>query len=488
MPQTLKIHSVKYNFIMNFLLTASNFVFPLISFPYVSRILLASGNGKVNFAASVANYFLMVASLGIPTYGIRTCAKVRNDIDELSKTVHELLIINSISTILVTLTYLVCIFTVHRFSQDKILFFIEGINIVLNMFGVNWLYQALEQYDYITARSVCFKFIALVLMFLFVHHEGDYRVYAAISVLAAVGSNLLNFIRLRKFVKFRRYKDYNLKHHIKPILILFAQNVTVSIYTNLDTVMLGFMKTDEAVGFYTAAVKVKCILLSVVASLGNVLLPRMSYYVKNGNKDKFYQLMIMAINAEFFMALPLAVYFSLESNDSIMFLAGNGYGGAVIAMAIITLAIIPNGLTGVIGVQVLTPLNREKQVLYSVIVGAVSDFALNLIMIPLWGAAGAALATTIAEFLVLFVQMIFARDLLANVKAEVHALKYIVLTAFAAIPTTFIMSFTGEKYFINLVFTSMFFFGIYALALYILKDELLNKVLDNKITRRFVRR
>lgn len=488
MSNEVKVHSVKYNFIMNFLLTASNFIFPLISFPYVSRVLLASGNGKVNFAASVASYFLMVASLGIPTYGIRTCAKARDNRDELSKTVHELLIINAVTTALVTIAYIVSIFTVPRFSQDKTLFFIYGANIILNMFGMNWLYQALEQYDYITARSVFFKLVSIVLMFLLVHQESDYRVYAAISVMASVGSNVLNFIRLRKFIKFKCYKNYNLKRHIPPILVLFAQSVTVSIYTNLDTVMLGFMKTDEAVGLYTAAVKVKGILLSVVASLGNVLLPRMSYYVKQGNKEKFNQLMTLALNAELFMALPLAVYFSLESKDSIMFLAGDSYGGAIIAMAIITIAIIPNGLTGVIGVQVLTPLNREKQVLYSVIAGAVSDFALNLVFIPLWGAAGAALATTIAEFLVLFAQMIFARDLLANVKAEVHALKYIVLTALAALPTLFLMRFTGEKYFLNLVITSMVFFGIYALALYVLKDELLNRVLDNKITRRFVRR
>ena len=488
MTNKTKIHSVKYNFIMNFLLTASNFIFPLISFPYASRILLASGNGKVNFAASVANYFLMVASLGIPTYGISVCAKVRDDRDKLSKTVQELLIINSISTVLVTITYLVCIFTVQRFSQDKILFFIEGVNIVLNMFGANWLYQALEQYDYITARSIFFKFVAMVLMFLFVHQEGDYRVYAAISVLAATGSNMLNFIRLKKFVDFRNYKDYHLKQHVKPIFILFAQNVTVSIYTNLDTVMLGFMKTDTAVGFYAAAVRVKGILLSVVTSLGNVLMPRMSYYVKNGNKEKFYQLMTMALNAELFMALPLAIYFSLESRDSIMFLAGNGYGGAVAAMAIITLAIIPNGLTGVIGVQVLTPLNREKQVLYSVIVGALSDFVLNLIMIPLWSAAGAALATTIAEFLVLFAQIFLARDLLVNVKTEIQALKYIIATAIAVIPTAIITRYIGERYFINLVITSVVFFGIYVLELYLIKDELLNRMLDNKITKKLVRR
>lgn len=488
MSKEVKVHSVKYNFIMNFLLTASSFVFPLISFPYVSRILLASGNGKVNFAASVANYFLMVASLGIPTYGIKACSKVRDNKDELSKTVQEILIINAISTFLVTITYIICIFTVPKFSQDKILFFIEGVNIVLNMFGANWLYQSLEQYDYITARSVFFKFVALILMFLFIHKEGDYRIYAAISVLAAVGSNVLNFVRLRKFVYFKHYRSYELKKHIRPILILFAQNVTVSIYTNLDTVMLGFMKNDEAVGFYTAAVKVKGILLSVVTSLGNVLMPRMSYYVKNESKEKFYKLMQLALNAELFMALPLAIYFSLVSNDAIMFLAGDGYAGAVLAMAIITLAVIPNGLTGVIGVQVLTPLNREKQVLYSVIVGALSDFILNLIMIPLWGAAGAALATTIAEFLVLWVQVILARDLLANVKQEVHILKYVIVTLIAAIPTVIVMQFLGDHSFINLVITSIVFFGIYVVELYIMKDELLNKILDNKITWKLIRK
>ena len=191
---------------MNFILTASNFIFPLITFPYVSRILMASGNGKVNFAASVANYFMMVASLGIPTYGIRACAKVRDNKESLSKTAQEILFINLVATVLVTLTYVICIFTIPRFSQDKTLFLIEGINIVLNMFGANWIYQALEQYDYITARSVFFKFVSMILMFLLVHQQSDYRVYAAITVLAAVGSNVLNFLRLRRFIVFRKFK------------------------------------------------------------------------------------------------------------------------------------------------------------------------------------------------------------------------------------------------------------------------------------------
>jgi O-antigen/teichoic acid export membrane protein len=472
---------------MNFILTASNFIFPLITFPYVSRILLASGNGKVNFAASVANYFMMVASLGIPTYGIRACAKVRDDKEALSKTVQEILIINFVSTALVTLTYLVCIFTVPKFAQDKILYLIEGINIVLNMLGVNWLYQALEQYDYITARSVVFKFISMILMFIFVQQQKDYRIYAAITVLAAVGSNVLNFVRLRRFIVFKKFKNYEFKKHLKPIFILFAQNVTVSIYTNLDTVMLGFMKSDEAVGLYTAAVKVKGVLLSIVASLGNVLLPRMSYYVKKNAKEKFYQLLRLALNAELFMAFPLAIYFSIESSNCILLLAGKGYLGAIPAMEIITVAIIPTGLTGVIGIQTLTPLNREKQVLYSVVVGAVSDFVLNLILIPEWGAAGAALATTIAEYLVLLVQIILARDILKNVAHDIHLIKYGLITAASTFPTLIITQRLHYNVFINLVITAFVFYGIYAVILFIVKDELLYRVLDNKMTRKFLR-
>lgn len=295
---TNKIHSVKYNFIMNFILTASQFIFPLITFPYVSRVLLAAGNGKISFAASVANYFMMVASLGVPTYGIRACAQVRDDKKKLSKTVQEIFAINFIMTVLVCITYFICIFTVPKFQAEQVLFLINGLSIVLNMFGMNWVYQALEQYDYITFRSLFFKIVSIVLMFLLVHEQGDYIKYAAITVLAGVGSNILNFIRLHRFIEFKWEGNYNLKRHLKPILILFAQSLAVSIYTNLDTVMLGFLKTDQDVGYYNAAIKIKSILLSLVTSLGNVLLPRMSYYAKRNEIELFKS--TMAKSFEFY--------------------------------------------------------------------------------------------------------------------------------------------------------------------------------------------
>lgn len=483
-----KVHSVKYNVIMNCILTASQFLFPLITFPYVSRILLAEGNGKVAFAISVANYFMMVASLGIPTYGVRACAKVRDDKEELSKTAQEILFINFVATVLVTITYVICIIIVPRFTQDKWLFLICGVNIVLNMFGANWIYQALEQYDYITARSIFFKAVSVVLMFVFVHQQSDYRIYAAITVLSSVGSNVMNFVRLRKIITFHRFDHYEIKKHLKPIFILFAQSVTVSIYTNLDTVMLGFMKTDRDVGLYNAAVKIKNVLVSAVFSLGNVLLPRMSYYVKNGSRNEFTNLMAKALNAVLFMSLPLVTFFVYESKDAMLFLAGSDYLGAIPAMRFITFAVIAIGLTGILGVQVLTPLDKEKYVLYSVIVGAVSDFILNLIMIPAWGAAGAALATTIAEFLVLVAQLIFAKQYVVEVRKDIHVFKYLIFVMIALVPTVLVSRVNIGSSFARLVVTALVYFIFYGIALIINKDEMMYRVLDNKVTERFIRR
>lgn len=478
-----KLHSVKYNFLMNFLLSASQFVFPLITFPYVSRVLLAEGSGKITFASSVANYFLMVASLGIPTYGIRACAQVRDDRRKLSRTAHELLLINSITTLLVAITYVICVLAIPRFKEDEVLFLINGVNIVLNMVGMNWLFQALEQYDYITIRSLIFKIISVVMMVILVHQKSDYVIYGAITVFAAVGSNLLNCIRARYYIDFRWLGDYHIRRHIKPIFILFAQSLAISIYTNLDTIMLGFMKSDIDVGYYNAAVKVKTILVSLVTSLGNVLLPRMAYYAKEHRNREFMDIMTMALNFTMLISLPLACYFCLYSPESIRFLAGNGYNGAIMAMRIITLSIVPIGLTGILGVQVLTAIEKEKYVLYSVIVGALVDFLMNLLLIPNMGAAGAALATLIAEVSVLVIQIFYTKNLIVKIFDKLSGHIYLLITLLASGICFFIKFVKFRSNFIILMVSSIIFWGVYGMGLIWSKDALMVKVCGDLISK-----
>ena len=465
-------HSIHYNFIMNFILMSSQFLFPLITFPYVSRVLTASGNGRVSFAASVANYFLKAASLGIPTYGVRACAQVRDDREKLSRTVQEIFLINFVLTFLATGAYIICIFTVPKFYSDRTLFLINGVNIVLNMFGMNWFYRALEQYDYITARSLLFKVISVVLMFLLVHQQEDYVLYGAITVFAAVGSNILNFVRIHRYIEFRWTGNYEIKRHLKPIFILFAQILAFSAYTSMGTVMLGFMKTDVDVGYYNTAARIKNILLCLVTSLGNVLLPRMSYYVMKKKSREFTEIMLKALNYTVLISVPLTVYFVLFARESILFLAGNGYLGAVAAMQFIIVAVIPSGLTGVLGGQVLTALGREKYVLYSVIAGAVVGFLLNLVCIPGDGAAGAAFATMAAEFVVLFVQLAFMKGMLVQMYRRFRFFIYLGLSLVAGTVSCLVKG-NGNTPFLTLFVSAAVFFALYGLGLLIAKERII---------------
>lgn len=240
----MKQKSLKLNFIMNAILTMSSFIFPLITFPYVSRILQPAGNGKVNFMLSVVTYFNMFAQLGIPTYGIRACAAVRDDKVKLTRTVHELLFINVITTIVTYVVFFVAIIFVPRLHQDKTLAIIMSFTIVLTTIGIEWLYKALEQYTYITIRSIIFKAISVIAMFLLVHAKADYVIYGGITTFASSASYILNIFNAHKYIGLKPVGNYNVMRHMKPVLIFFAMSIASTIYTNLDSVMLGFMKTE----------------------------------------------------------------------------------------------------------------------------------------------------------------------------------------------------------------------------------------------------
>lgn len=469
-----KIHSVQFNFIMNAILTVSSFVFPMITFPYASRVLLVDGYGKVSFATSVLTYFAMFAALGIPNYGIRACARVRDDKIKLSRTAQELMIINLITSAITYAAFFASLLFVKRFQQDSTLLIINSVSILLNTLGVTWLYSALEQYSYITVRNILCKIISIVLMFVFVHNPSDYVIYGAIAMVASGGSNLLNFLNLRKCIILKPLGNYHFKQHIKPILIFFATSVAISVYTNLDTVMLGFMTDDTQTGLYSASVKVKNLLTGVVSSLGNVLLPRLSLYVSNRESEKFYETLSKVLNFLLLITLPMTVYFVFYAKVSILLFSGEAYVGATLPMQLLMPTVFLIALSGMTGNQMLVPLGRERAVMVSVICGAVVDFGLNWLFIPKWGAAGAAAATLIAEFIVLAVQLFFLRSLAWKV-ARGMRYRPIVVSIFAAAVTGLLtLRFLNiSSYFWTLAVSAFLFFGVYFGLLLLQKEPFL---------------
>ncbi len=463
--------SIKKNFIMNIILSMSTFVFPLITFPYVSRILLAEGTGRVTFATSLISYFTMLSQLGIPTYGIRTCAKIREDKEELTRTAHELLIINLIMSAVAYILLAGALAFVPSLQDDKPLYVLISVTIILSSIGMEWLYRALEQYTYITVRSVVFKAIAVVAMFLLVHAESDYVIYGGITIFAASASNILNLLHAHRYIGFKPVGNYNLKRHLKPVMIFFAMACATTIYTNLDAVMLGFMTTKADVGYYNAAVKIKSILVSVVTSLGAVLLPRASFYVEHGNLEEFRRITKKALNFVMLLAAPLFVYFVLFAKEGILLLSGDEFMESVVPMQVIMPTLLLIGITNILGIQILVPTGREKVVLYSEIAGAVVDIIINALLIPSMRSTGAAIGTLIAEFVVLAVQYYALRKEIKDAFMHISYWK-IVVGIIIGIVISVGIGYVGTGIFITLLISAILFFGGYGLVLLLTKEKL----------------
>ncbi len=468
---------------MNAILTMSSFIFPLISFPYISTVLSPSGYGSVTFATSVVTYFVMFSQLGIPTYGIRACAQVRDDKEQLSKTVQELFLINFAMSILAYIVFFIALITVPRLSSEKPLFLIISSLMIFNCVGMEWLYKGLEQYTYITIRSITFKFIALIGMLTLVHSRSDYVIYGALTVLASGASNILNLIHSRKLITIKKYSDYNFRRHFRPIGVFFAMSCATTVYTNLDTVMLGFMKTDADVGYYQAAVKIKSLLVSVVTSLGTVLLPRASYYYDNGQRNQFEYITKKALNFVLLVSVPMCVYFILFASQGIYFLSSTEYANSIVPMQVIMPTLIFIGLTNIMGMQILVPTGNEKYVLYSEIAGAVVDLIINIILIPRLASTGAAIGTVVAEFTVLLVQYHYTKDFVSDVFKSFHYVTLIGSVLLASICSLFvrdlqIVSSIRWNSFIIMAISAVIYFGVYGIIMLIRKEPMIIEMKD----------
>lgn len=474
--------SLKLNFVMNAILTMSSFIFPLISFPYVSRILLPEGTGKVSFATSLIAYFTMLAQLGIPTYGIRACARVRDDKRALTRTAQELLIINLVMTALAYAALFLSLLFVPRLRSERLLYLVVSLSIFFNTIGMEWLYKALEQYTYITVRSIAFKIVALLSMFALIHSREDYVFYGGITILASSASSIFNFFHAHRFISLRPVGGYRFRPHLKAVAVFFAMACASTVYTNLDTVMLGFMTSDETVGYYNAAVRIKTILVSIVTSLGAVLLPRAAYYVEHGEMDRFRQITRKALNFVFLAATPMMIYFILFAKQGIFLLSGQNYAGSIIPMQWIMPTLLFIGLSNVLGIQILVPLGKERVVLWSIIAGAVVDVALNAVLIPIYGAAGAAAATSVAELVVLAFQfVVLGRE--ARIGFGAVSFWKLLMSLEVGVVASMWVPLMGLGSFVTLLISGALFFGGY-FAMLLITKETLTKELFNQVLRK----
>ena len=436
--------SLKINMVMNVILTLSSIIFPVITLPYVTRVLGAEGVGRVYFASSVIAGLAMFAEFGIPVYGIRACAKVRDDRRELSKTVREILTINLITCTAAYILLAVMLAAVPRLAAERTLLMIMSSTMLL---------------------SVSFKIIALIAMFVMVKGPDDYVIYGCITIFAVSASNIMNLCTLHRYADLRPMGRHDFAVHLPGMLMLFALAAATTVYTNLDLAILDFMRGDAEAGMYGVAVKVKLVIVSLVTSVSAVLLPRNSYYYEKNSRDEFYRLLNMTLKIVLMVSAPAAVYFMIYAGETISILAGAGFSGAVLPMVIIMPSVIFIGISNIIGIQMLVPSNREKTVVKAAVLGAITDLILNLILIPGYGSAGAAAATLAAEVIVTFYMIFEVRDSAAELFRDIPAGRIITALIISA-AAGLVLKKLIDGPFLTLAVSAVCFYGLYALIIY----------------------
>lgn len=410
----MKTASVKKNYILNLINTVSGLLFPLITFPYAARILLAEGIGQVQFFDSIIGYILLITSLGIPLYAVRELARVRDNPQMRSKIAAEIIILHTCLTVTAYFIVFIIAATVTKIKADVPLFMLLSTSLFFTAIGVQWFYQAVEDFKYITIRSICIKVLAAIALFTFVKERQDIMWYAGINVAASVGNNIFNFIRLQKYISLKglNFSQLNIIRHLRPSLKLFTLNLIVSIYILLDSVMLGFLSSEEAVGYYTAASKLTKMSLGIVTALGVVLLPRFSNYVSMGRNKEFIELGNKAISFTAALVFPMTVGLTLLSGPIIMIFSGPSYIPSILTLQIIAPITIFIGFSSLLGMQILYPLGKENLVIIATLTGAIINVTLNIILIPIYAQTGAAVASLMAESAVVIMVVILGRKYL----------------------------------------------------------------------------
>lgn len=391
--------SVKANYLFNLINSASQLLFPLITFPYASRIMMADGIGQVNFFQSIISYISLFTCLGIPMYAIREVAKVRDNPEKMTRITVEILLLHAFLTLLGYMAVAVICLTVTKVQTDIPLFLLLSATIFFTAIGCEWFYQGIEDFKYVAIRGLLVKLLSVVLLFLFVKTKEDILWYGAYTVLGVLGGNIFNFIRLRKYLH-RDVIDFRALHplrHLKPALHVFALNVVISIYLQLNNVLLGFMKDAEAVGYFTAATKIMMITMSISSSLGAVIMPRTSNLIAEGRMDEFRILIQKSYDFVLALAMPLTVGLIFTSPSIILLLSGEGFAPAVLTSQIVASNNLMVGLSGVMGIQVLYPLGKINIVILCTLIGAAVNVFFNVLLIPRYGHNGTAVAYMLAE-------------------------------------------------------------------------------------------
>lgn len=467
-------NSLKKNYIYNLINQVLVLIVPLITSPYLARVLLEEGNGRLSYANSIITYFILFANLGFSIYGQREIAKKRDNQYEKSKVFWEIIILRSFCTLISIIIWGILLLTIGFGEKYNQLILILGIQIFGVFIDITFYYQGVENFKGIAIRSIIVKLIGLICIFIFVKTSNDLWKYALSLSLITIFSNIIMWPNAIKQIKYIQLNKLNLKENIVPSLLIFLPTLAVTIYSVLDKTMIGILSNnpDYDNGCYEQAYKINSIALILVTVISPIMIPRNTYDYNKKNFDSLKNHIYFSCSYVWLIGFPLIAGFGVLSKNLSSWFLGDGYAEVPTMLIIMSIRFIASGLGVTFGDQYFIAIGKEKYCTMATTIAAIVNFCLNLIFIPWLGGIGAAITTAIAEMLVTFVLIIFiSRENLFSIKhIFILGWKNLLSSVIMFIAIYFIQKFLPYNIWTFILITSI---GgiIYFLILYILKDH-----------------
>lgn len=392
--------SVKINFLYSSVLTTANYIFPFLTFPYVSRVLGVTNVGIVNFVDSVIQYFILFSMMGITTVGIREIAKNKCNQEKLNEAFNSLFWLNTLSTTIALIFLIIVTFSVPQLFIHWEMMLVGGLKLLCNYLLIDWFYKGLEEFRFITIRTLMVKIVYVIAVFLLVKDRSDYIVYYLLLSLMFTFNAIINLVYARHFIKWR-FRSISIGLYLSPFLMLGVYMLLTSMYTSFNMAYLGFVSSETEVGYYATAFKLYSVLIALFSAFTGVMLPRMSSLLSEGKLNEFKSLLAKSIDILFTFSVPIIIFAIIYAPNFIGIIAGYGYEGAVLPMRIMMPLLLIIGYEQILIVQTLMPLKKDKAILRNSCWGAFVGILLNLILVYNLKSIGSSIVWLLSEITVL---------------------------------------------------------------------------------------
>lgn len=461
--------SIKKNYIYNLCYQILLFLTPMITTPYISRVLGAKEIGRVSYAESIVSYFTLFAAIGISTYGQREISYVQDDIIERSIVFWNTKTLEFCTSFSVFLIFIVF----SLFQDNTLIYIILSLNILAVFADVTWFFQGMEDFEKIVIRNVIFKVINIIYVFLVIHSEKDVLWYTLGLSLFLLLSNISLWGYIPKYVKKIDRSRLNPFKDFRTVISLFIPTIAMQVYTVLDKTMIGLI-TQNAYqnGYYEQALKITKIILTMVTALGTVMIPRIGYYFERGDSSEINRLMYRGYRFVWFLGIPLCIGLILVSDNFVPWFFGAGYDQVIGLLKILSILILAIGINNVTGMQYLLPTKRQNIFTITVVIGAIINFVMNLILISVYQSAGAAIASVTAEMSIAIIQIIFVKKELSPLRILKEGFHYYFAGIVMAI-VLFLLKKMFDPSAINTIILIICGSIVYFFSLLIIKDEFL---------------